>query len=134
MGVTKQGLDCDYDRLLELVNEHKTLRQFLGHSDIWDDYRFEYQTVVDTVGHLSPALLAQVSNLVVEGDHTVARKKPGDCLRGRCDSIVVKTDVHYPTKCSVQHLVGYVPDRNMSKGFGLIERFSEGIDITVFPR
>ena len=67
MGVIKQGLDCDYDRLLELINEHKTLRQFLGHSDIWDDYRYEYQTVVDTVGHLSPALLAEVSTLVVEG-------------------------------------------------------------------
>ena len=80
MGVIKQGLDCDYDRLHELVNEHKTLRQFLGHSDVWDDDRYEYQTVVDNVGHLSPALLAKVSTLVVEGGHAVARKKPGDLL------------------------------------------------------
>ena len=27
----------------------------------------------------------------------VARKKPGGRLRGRCDSLVVETDVHYPT-------------------------------------
>ena len=101
MGVIKQGLDCDYDRLHELVNEHKTLRQFLGHSDIWDDDRYEYQTVVDNVGHLSPALLAEVSTLVVEGGHAVARKKPGDCLRERCDSFVVKTDVHFPTDVSL---------------------------------
>ena len=36
MGVVMQGLGCDFDRLHELVNEHNTLRQFLGHADIWD--------------------------------------------------------------------------------------------------
>jgi len=25
------------------------------------------------------------------------KKKPGDGLRGRCNSFVVETDVHYPT-------------------------------------
>ena len=35
MGVVMQGLGCDFDRLHELVNEHMTLRQFLGHADIW---------------------------------------------------------------------------------------------------
>ena len=35
--------------------------------------------------------------LVVESGHAVARKKPGEPLRGRCDSFVVETDVHYPT-------------------------------------
>ena len=29
--------------------------------------------------------------------HAVARKKLGEPLRGRCDSFVVETDVHYPT-------------------------------------
>ena len=35
MGVVMQGLNCDCDRLHDLVNEHNTLRQFLGHADIW---------------------------------------------------------------------------------------------------
>ena len=47
MGVIKQGLGCDFDRLHELVNEHKTLRRFLGHADVWDDYRYGYQRLVD---------------------------------------------------------------------------------------
>ena len=34
---------------------------------------------------------------MVESGHAVARKKPGEPLRGRCDSFVVETDVHYPT-------------------------------------
>ena len=33
----------------------------------------------------------------MESGHKVAKKKPGEPLRGRCDSFVVETDVHYPT-------------------------------------
>ena len=38
--------------------------------------------------------------LVVESGQKVA-KKPGEPLRGRCDSFVVETDVHYPTDVSL---------------------------------
>ena len=96
MGVVMQGLGCDYDRLHELVNEHRTLRLFLGHGTFSED-RYEYQTVVDNVCLMRPELLARVGQLVVESGHAVARKKPGELLRGRCDSFVVETDVHYPT-------------------------------------
>ena len=97
MGVVMQGSGCDFDRLHELVNEHNTLRQFLGHADIWDKRKYEYQTVVDNVCLVRPELLAEVGQLIVESGHAVARKKPGELLRGRCDSFVVETDVHYPT-------------------------------------
>ena len=97
MGVVMQGSGCDFDRLHELVNEHNTLRQFLGHADIWDKRKYEYQTVVDNVCLVCPELLAEVGQLIVESGHAVARKKPGERLRGRCDSFVVETDVHYPT-------------------------------------
>ena len=97
MGVVMQGLGCDFDRLHELVNEHMTLRQFLGHADIWDKRKYEYQTVVDNVCLVRPELLEEVGQLIVESGHAVARKKPGERLRGRCDSFVVETDVHYPT-------------------------------------
>ena len=42
MGVVMQGLNCDFDRLHDLVNEHNTLRQFLGHADIWDRKPYSY--------------------------------------------------------------------------------------------
>ena len=101
MGVIKQGLGCDFDRLHELVNEHKTLRRFLGHADVWDDYRYGYQRLVDNVSLLRPELLVAVNDLVVESGHAVAGKKPGAPLGGRCDSFVVETDVHYPTDVSL---------------------------------
>ena len=64
MGVVMQGSGCDFDRLHELVNEHNTLRQFLGHADIWDKRKYEYQTVVDNVCLVRPELLAEVGQLV----------------------------------------------------------------------
>ena len=32
MGSLRLNLNCDYDRLQELVNNHKTIRQMLGHA------------------------------------------------------------------------------------------------------
>ena len=96
MGVVKQGLGCDFDRLHELVNEHKTLRKFLGHPAI-SDKLYHYQTLVDNVSLLNPELLGKVNHLIVESGHTVVGKKPGEPLRGRCDSFVVETNVRHPT-------------------------------------
>ena len=72
MGVIKQGLGCDFDRLHELVNQHQTLRQFLGHPKAWDEYQYELQTIVDNVSLMSPELLAEVNQLIVESGHAVA--------------------------------------------------------------
>ena len=101
LGVLKQGLGCDFDRLHDLANHHATIRTFLGHGDFVDPTRYEYQTVVDNVSLLTPELLSAVGQLVVESGHKVAKKKPGELLRGRCDSFVVETDVHYPTDVSL---------------------------------
>ena len=101
MGVVKQGLGCDFDRLHELVNQHMTLRQFLGHADIWDKQRYTYQTLVDNVSLLPPEFLVEINHLIVESGHAVTGKKSGAPLRGRCDSFVVETDVHYPTDVSL---------------------------------
>ena len=91
LGVLKQGLGCDFDRLHDLANHHETIRAFLGHSDFGDRTRYEYQRVVDNVSLLTPELLSAVGQLVVESGHKVAKKKPGEPLRGRCDSFVVET-------------------------------------------
>ena len=97
MGVVMQGLDCDFDRLQDLVNNHSAVRQFLGHADIWDKTTYSYQSIVDNVTLLTPELLAAVGKLIVDSGHKVSKKKLGETLCGRCDSFVVETDVHYPT-------------------------------------
>ena len=42
MGVLKQGLGCDFDRLHELVNQHRTVREFLGHGAFSQDDTYEF--------------------------------------------------------------------------------------------
>ena len=96
MAVLKQGLNCDFDRLQGLVNHYDVIRQMLGHS-IYSEERYSVQQLKDNVGLLTPAVLSKVGDLVVESGHRVSKKKPGDRLRGRCDSFVAETDVHYPT-------------------------------------
>ena len=75
LGVLKQGLGCDFDRLHELTNHHDTIRAFLGHSDFGDKTQYEYQTVVDNVSLLTPELLSAVGRLVVESGHKVKKKR-----------------------------------------------------------
>ena len=87
MGVVRQGLGCDFDRLQELVTGHHTLRQFPEHPDVWDRHRHQYQNIVDNVEFPDPELPAEASSPGVESGHAVARKKPGAPLAGRCDSL-----------------------------------------------
>ena len=98
MGVLKQGLRCDFDRLREIVNRHADVQAFLGH-DVWfDPCRYELQNIRDNVALLTPELLGKVNDLVAaSGQEILGKKKPGAMSVGRCDSFVVETDVHYPT-------------------------------------
>ena len=95
-GVVRLDLNEDYDRLHELVNQHLTLRQVLGHAE-FDETSYHYQTLKDNVALLTPELLDKINQVVVSGGHALVKKKGDAALRGRCDSFVVETDVHYPT-------------------------------------
>ena len=97
LATVKLGLNCDFDRLQELANQHNTLRQMLGHSGWEDTTAYKLQTIIDNVSALKPSVLAEINQVIVESGHEVAKKKPGETLQTRCDSFVVETDVHYPT-------------------------------------
>jgi transposase, IS5 family len=99
-GVVRLDLNIDYDRLHELVNHHDTLREMLGHAQ-FDEERYHYQTLKDNVSLFTPQLLDKVNQLVVESGHVLLKKKEDEALRGRCDSFVVQTHVHYPTDISL---------------------------------
>lgn len=95
-GVIRLDLNIDYDRLHELVNQHNTIRQMLGHG-LFDPASYHYQTLKDNVTLFTPELLDKINQIVVDAGHDLVKKKDGEVLRGRCDSFVVETDVHYPT-------------------------------------
>lgn len=75
MGTLKLNLNCDYDRLLELANQHKTLRQMLGHGLVDDDKTYCLQTVKDNVQKLTPEILDEINQIVVRAGQSLKKKK-----------------------------------------------------------
>lgn len=107
LGVLRLGLNTDYDRIHELANQHSTIRQMLGHSDWCDDTRYSLQSIKDNLMLFTPELFDQINQAVVKAGHRLVKKSPNsgatvaaeavEPLRGRCDSFVVETHVHFPT-------------------------------------
>jgi len=97
LGVLRQGLNADYDRIHELANQHNTIRQMLGHSDWEDDYRYQLQTIKDNLRLFTPEILDRINQEVVRAGHALVKKSPEEGLNARCDSFVVETHVHFPT-------------------------------------
>ncbi len=102
LGSLRQNLSCDYDRLMELANEHRTLRQILGHGLVDEDDQYRLQTIKDNVSLLTPEMLDDINQIVIEAGHRLLGKEDAP-LAGRCDSFVVETDVHYPTDINLLH-------------------------------
>ena len=96
LGVLRLGLNCDYDRIMELANEHRTLRQMLGHGSFDEDKRYGLQTIKDNSSKLTPEILGQINHEIVKQGHQMLGLEE-QALSGRCDSSVVETDVDFPT-------------------------------------
>lgn len=75
MGVLRVNLNWDYDRLHEQVNHHDTIRQMLGHGSWDDDKKYHLQTIKDNVRLLTPELLEEINQLVVDAGHNLLKKK-----------------------------------------------------------
>lgn len=96
MGTLRINLNCDFDHIHELVNEHRTIRQMLGHGMVDDMKKYELKTIKNNVSLLTPEILDEINQIVVSAGHNLVKKKDEN-LHGSCDSFVVETNVHYPT-------------------------------------
>ena len=74
LGVLRQGLNADYDRIHELANQHNTLRLMLGHSDWGDDYEYNLQTLKDNLRLFTPEILERINLEVVQAGHALVKK------------------------------------------------------------
>jgi hypothetical protein len=69
------GCNMDYDRLLELANNHLTLRKMLGHGTFNESDKYYRQTLIDNVSLLTPEILDKISQVVVKAGHKIVKKK-----------------------------------------------------------
>ena len=96
LGTLRLNCNWDYDKLQDIANNHKALRQMLGHGLLNQNDTYALQTLKDNVSLFTPEILDQINQIVVKAGHALVNHKEED-LKGRCDSFVVETDVHYPT-------------------------------------
>ena len=78
LAAIRHTLDTNGDRLEDMANYHKLLRQVLGvHVEKFgiDEVEFAYQTIVDNVSLIDEQLLLQINKLVIEHGHNLLKKK-----------------------------------------------------------
>jgi hypothetical protein len=97
LGTLKLSCNWDYDKLMDIANNHMTLRWMLGHGRWDNEYRYALQTLKDNVSLFTVEVMDKINEIVVKYGHEVIGLKPEGSLRASCDSFVVETDVHYPT-------------------------------------
>lgn len=97
LGLLRQAINGDYDRLCNLSNNHKELRLFLGHGMIDSEDRYCLQTIKDNVGRLSKKVLDQINRIIVEAGHKMLDKRVVTKLNVKTDSFIVESNIHYPT-------------------------------------
>src|SRR5664280_1425926 len=93
----------DYDRILELANQHNTLREMLGLSGFNSDKRYRLQTLKDNIKLFTPAIMERIGAEVIRAGYKLLDLDSQALIRGRCDSFVLKTHVHFPTDISLLH-------------------------------
>ncbi len=73
-GTLRLTINCDYDRLQELANEHGTLRQMLGQGP-YCTHSYHIQTLQDNIALFTPEILDEINQIVVNAGHQLVKKK-----------------------------------------------------------
>ena len=74
LAMIKLNLNCDYDRLNELANQHETIRQMLGVSP-FKNTKFKLKTIKNNVNLLTPEILEEINEVVINFGHRLVSKK-----------------------------------------------------------
>ena len=93
------GCNLDYDKLQDLAENHRRLRQIMGIGD-WqtEEVDFDWRRIEDNLLKLRPETLKKVNDLIVRAGHAL-EPQAIEAVRG--DTFVVETNIHYPTESSL---------------------------------
>src|SRR5258708_22082294 len=99
LAAARLGCNLDYDKLQDLAENHRSLRQIMGIGD-WQtaDIDFDWRRIEDNLRKLRPQTLKKINDLIVRAGHEL-EPKAIQSVRG--DTFVVETNIHYPTESSL---------------------------------
>jgi hypothetical protein len=100
LAAVRLGCNLDYDKLQDLAEQHRALRQVMGIGD-WDqDTTFDWRRIRNNICQIRPATLERINQAIVAEGHRLA---PEAVQQVRVDSSVVETNIHYPTEGGLIH-------------------------------
>ena len=93
------GCNLDYDKLQDLAENHRRLRQIMGIGD-WqeEEVDFDWRRIEDNVIKLRPTTVKKINELIVRAGHAL---QPQALASVRGDTFVVETNIHYPTESNL---------------------------------
>jgi IS5 family transposase len=98
LAAVRLGCDLDYDKLQDLAEQHRALRQIMGIGD-WDEHvTFDWRRIRDNLIKIRPETLERINHLLIDAGHELV---PHAAETVRADSFVVQTNIHYPTESSL---------------------------------
>jgi len=99
LAAVRLGCNLNYDKLQDLAENHRRLRQIMGIGD-WqaEDVDFDWRRLQDNLIKLRPATLKKINDLIVRAGHEL---EPQAIESVRGDTFVVETNIHYPTESSL---------------------------------
>ena len=92
------GCDIDYDKLQDLAEQHRAMRQIMGIGDWQEAIDFNARRIRDNICWLKPGTIEAISNAIVDEGYEL---NPEAVKRQRADSFVAETNIHYPTESSL---------------------------------
>ena len=98
LAAVRLGCNLDYDKLQDLAENHRRLRQIMGIGDWQEQVDFDWRRIEDNLIKLRPETLDKINKLIVRAGHEL-EPQAIECVR--CDTFVVETNIHYPTESSL---------------------------------
>ena len=98
LAAARLGCNLDYDKLQDLAENHRSLRQIMGIGDWQEEVDFDWRRIEDNLLKLRPDTVKKISDLVVKAGHAL---EPKAIAAVRGDTFVVETNIHYPTESTL---------------------------------
>ena len=98
LAAVRLGCNLDYDKLQDLAEQHRALRQMMGIGDWCETHDFSWRRIRDNVCLLQPGTIEKISHLVVGEGH---RLQPAAVKQVRADSFVMETNIHWPSESTL---------------------------------
>ena len=98
LAAVRLGCNFDYDRLQDLAEQHRALRQVMGVGEWDEESDFNWRTIRNNIALLRPKTIERINHAIVAEGHKLV---PEAAETVRADSFVVETNIHYPTESSL---------------------------------